>query len=136
MRCPACERRLLRLKTGSVTLDTCHGCGGIWFDHGELEKVNQEQPDPDELIADFPVRPNVRATENPTRPCPRCETATLAQKLYSLGSGVILDTCPQCHGLWLDRGELEKIREILRHTHPTNPNIIHQIKILHLGARA
>ena len=27
-------------------------------------------------------------------------------------SGVEIDFCPQCHGVWLDRGELDKIIEI------------------------
>lgn len=24
-------------------------------------------------------------------------------------SGVLIDVCPRCHGVWLDRGEMEKI---------------------------
>ncbi|MFM2295615.1 MAG: hypothetical protein RLZZ350_2028 [Verrucomicrobiota bacterium] len=130
MRCPACEHILLRFKTGNVVLDACHHCGGLWFDAGELAKVNREQPDPDELIADFPHRAETRVAENSARPCPRCVTATLTQKLYSLGSGVIMDCCPDCRGLWLDRGELEKIREALRHT-ASATTLLHQIKILH-----
>lgn len=27
-------------------------------------------------------------------------------------SGVMIDTCTQCRGVWLDRGELEKLSEI------------------------
>lgn len=39
--------------------------------------------------------------------CPRCETTLLmADK-----NGVEIDYCPQCRGIWLDRGELEKIIE-------------------------
>jgi Zn-finger nucleic acid-binding protein len=33
--------------------------------------------------------------------------------------GVVLDVCPQCGGVWLDKGELEKLlsqaREVERH---------------------
>ncbi len=35
------------------------------------------------------------------------------KKLFSLGSGVILDRCLQCKGVWLDNGEIEKIQEAL-----------------------
>jgi len=38
--------------------------------------------------------------------CPRCETATLDEKERE---GVTIDVCRSCRGLWLDRGELEKL---------------------------
>lgn len=37
--------------------------------------------------------------------CPNCNTSMQAVKR----SGVEIDMCPQCRGVWLDRGELEKI---------------------------
>ena len=39
--------------------------------------------------------------------CPNCNVAM--QNVAR--SGVELDMCPQCRGVWLDRGELEKILE-------------------------
>lgn len=38
--------------------------------------------------------------------CPRCETATL---LELDRQGITLDRCERCRGIWLDRGELEKL---------------------------
>lgn len=40
--------------------------------------------------------------------CPVCKTAqlTMAER-----SGIEIDYCPQCRGVWLDRGELDKIIE-------------------------
>ncbi len=38
--------------------------------------------------------------------CPVCETSDLA---ISSREGVEIDYCPQCRGVWLDRGELDKI---------------------------
>lgn len=38
--------------------------------------------------------------------CPRCETTALEEKDRE---GVVVDICSQCRGLWLDRGELEKL---------------------------
>lgn len=38
--------------------------------------------------------------------CPRCETATLDERDRD---GVTIDTCRTCRGVWLDRGELEKV---------------------------
>jgi Zn-finger nucleic acid-binding protein len=38
--------------------------------------------------------------------CPRCSTKTLIEKERD---GVTVDHCPDCRGVWLDRGELERI---------------------------
>lgn len=40
--------------------------------------------------------------------CPRCNTVNLN---LMERQGVELDYCPECRGIWLDRGELEKIIE-------------------------
>lgn len=40
--------------------------------------------------------------------CPHCESSRL---LLSDRSGVEIDYCPQCRGVWLDRGELDKLIE-------------------------
>ena len=40
--------------------------------------------------------------------CPVCEDVTL---LMSQRNGIEIDYCPQCRGIWLDRGELDKIVE-------------------------
>lgn len=38
--------------------------------------------------------------------CPVCKDVTL---LMSEKKGVEIDYCPECRGIWLDRGELEKL---------------------------
>jgi uncharacterized protein len=40
--------------------------------------------------------------------CPSCPDSTLAM---SDRQGVEIDYCPQCRGVWLDRGELDKLVE-------------------------
>jgi len=40
--------------------------------------------------------------------CPRCHSA-LAAKTYE--ADVEVNECPDCHGLWLDAGELDRIQE-------------------------
>lgn len=43
--------------------------------------------------------------------CPRCEDVELLEvQRY----GVLIDTCPSCGGMWLDRGELAKIIEAIK----------------------
>ena len=40
--------------------------------------------------------------------CPVCPAVELAM---SARAGIEIDYCPQCRGIWLDRGELDKIIE-------------------------
>lgn len=40
--------------------------------------------------------------------CPACPDATLAM---TERQGVEIDYCPNCRGVWLDRGELDKLIE-------------------------
>ena len=39
MKCPKCGMDLHTLKRGSVEIDTCFNCQGIWLDGGELEQI-------------------------------------------------------------------------------------------------
>ncbi|MDP2144827.1 MAG: zf-TFIIB domain-containing protein [Gallionella sp.] len=40
--------------------------------------------------------------------CPVCKTVSL---MMTERQGIEIDYCPQCRGVWLDRGELDKIIE-------------------------
>jgi uncharacterized protein len=47
-----------------------------------------------------------RGTGDPLR-CPTCSA-----RLVELDrSGILIDACPECRGVWLDRGELDRILE-------------------------
>lgn len=40
--------------------------------------------------------------------CPVCKGALREV----IREGILIDICTQCHGIWLDRGELEKLLEL------------------------
>lgn len=40
--------------------------------------------------------------------CPVCEEVNL---LMNTREGIEIDYCPQCRGIWLDRGELDRLIE-------------------------
>lgn len=48
--------------------------------------------------------------------CPVCKETAL---VMTERQGIEIDYCPQCRGVWLDRGELDKIIE--RSAAPTSP---------------
>src|SRR4029453_7934190 len=43
MKCPKCGFDLQTLRRGTVDLDTCFNCHGVWLDAGELEQVAAQQ---------------------------------------------------------------------------------------------
>lgn len=51
--------------------------------------------------------------------CPVCPDATLAMMSRE---GVEIDYCPTCRGVWLDRGELDKILERAAKPAPSAPS--------------
>lgn len=53
--------------------------------------------------------------------CPTCVEAVLTM---TERSGIEIDYCPTCRGVWLDRGELDKIIEksLLQNPESTNTN--------------
>ncbi|ANY84916.1 hypothetical protein BB934_42550 (plasmid) [Microvirga ossetica] len=50
-------------------------------------------------------------------PCPVCQVSLV----MSERQGVEIDYCPQCRGVWLDRGELDKILERSAQDAPSAP---------------
>jgi uncharacterized protein len=49
--------------------------------------------------------------------CPECNN----DLLLSERQGVEIDYCPACRGVWLDKGELDKIIERSNATNPSRP---------------
>ncbi len=114
MKCPACENHLSPVKAGNLLVDVClGGCGGIWFDNFELQKLD----DPEELAGNLLVRVNVadrkEIAANPSkkRQCPKCGDIVMMRHFFSSKRSVEVDECPNCAGYWLDAGELALIRE-------------------------
>ena len=112
MKCPACDGTLTEEVRENVAVDVCYGCGGMWLDHGELDGLltAEERANIAPVGGGSPVAAGARRPEPVTyRKCPRCEQ-WMGRQNYRKVSGVILDTC-HVHGLWLDRGELERLAE-------------------------
>ena len=95
-----------------MTLDLCYGgCGGIWFDATELERVNAQAATTLHSIWSVPRR-NVLQTL--PRLCPRCPETVLDCKWFSDLKKVEIDQCPKCGGVWLDAGEFSRIYDEIK----------------------
>jgi Zn-finger nucleic acid-binding protein len=111
MKCPACFNNLSEIQVGSLKVDVCQGgCGGIWFDAFELQKVDQEEEVAGGHLLDIQRDEKVKVDPNRKRECPRCEGVKLKRHFFSAKRLVEVDECPNCAGYWLDAGELTRIR--------------------------
>ena len=112
MNCPACGRPLSTQVAGPITVDTCSGgCGGIWFDHFELKKVDEQTEAAGESLLEVPRDSSLKVDTSKRRSCPKCGPEIVMARHYSsVKRQVTIDECPKCGGIWLDPGELADIR--------------------------
>ncbi len=111
MKCPACLRELVELRVGGLVVDVCRGgCGGIWFDAFELQRVDEANEAAGEAL--FELERDERVVVDPARKreCPRCAGIKLYRHFFSAKRRIEVDQCPNCAGYWLDAGELARIR--------------------------
>ena len=111
MKCPACDFDLTEMETGGVKVDACHGgCGGIWFDAFELQRVDEQREVANENLLRVQRDPKRVVDAARKRACPHCDGVKLKRHFFSARKAVEVDQCPNCNGYWLDAGELEKVR--------------------------
>lgn len=111
MNCPACGHTLTELTASGITVDVCEGgCGGVWFDNFELDKVDEAHEPADDLLLDVARDPAPVMDTTARRQCPRCADLVMMRHFVSVRREVEVDECPGCGGLFLDHGELVAIR--------------------------
>jgi len=110
--CIKCKQPLTPKKVEDVEIDYCQKCGGMWLDSGEIRQLAEKSDDAlvelRELVQrDAPAQPTPSTVDNP---CPACEG-----KLTVACLGVVnIERCSACHGIFLDRGELDKAISVVK----------------------
>lgn len=113
--CPRCKSRLRARVVETYSIVECTSCAGLWFSPGTLDRLC-ERADEEGLASRVLGSPVGVATVGPEvvryLPCVVCKDLMIRRN-FAQCSGVILDLCRK-HGLWLDRGELERVLEFVR----------------------
>ena len=113
MDCPACGNVLTLTVAGDITVNACErGCGGVWFDRGEIDKIDEPHEAAGEAILNLKRDDTVHVDVSGKRMCPKCETIPMMQHFFSVKRKVALEECPACGGFWLDAGELAVMRRL------------------------
>lgn len=114
MNCPDCQVEMNRSDYEGVPVDICPKCEGVWLDRKEIGQIvekKEEKFTAEERIGAFAQLPQQEKVERVIA-CPKCGQ-DMRKFNYAISSGVILDRCPQKHGIWLDKAELERIQIVM-----------------------
>ena len=109
--CPRCSCALVGRRVGDVVIHECPDCEGVFLDENAIGLVVD---DPNltrgpALLEALPRRAHSAAPADRKMyvKCPTC-AGTMNRKLFSAGSGVVVDVCRE-HGTFFDAGELPTI---------------------------
>lgn len=123
MKCPVCQLPLKSGTVGTTRVATCPQCGGAWFD-GDSLRLAKDTVAPDAKWFDFDLwnQPELFRISDTDHHCPNCEKPL--HRLHYGDSPLVIGACKDHHGIWLERGEFEKIvayvrdqsgRELIQH---------------------
>ena len=113
-RCPADSAALDLYALSRIKFEGCPTCHGMWLDKDELRKLKNKVNDGQLHWLNREVN-DIEKTSmiSSSRICPKCPSSKLRSVMFG-HSGVVIDWCPDCQGIWLDRSEFDSISEYLR----------------------
>ena len=112
MKCPRTGSQLKTVKVGGIAVEVSLECGGIFFDNLELAKFKSKNDIRGEALAKHVRQFNSHLLNEDERiKCPKCSNIVMMRRYYSPLKVIEIDECPECAGIWLDTGELDKIHE-------------------------
>ena len=107
MNCPQCNIALDQRRYRGLEIDHCSECRGLWLDFAEMDLL-EDTANRDEILKG--TRDYARRAGD--RPCPHCgaKMDVFNYRAYNLP----IEHCPDDHGYWLDKGEEERVLELMK----------------------
>ncbi len=118
MQCPQCNASLQATVYEHVPIHACESCGGEFVGGEEFARIieHRQKQFTDALRTELaeckPSFGEVSTQPDRSLGCPACGQE-MAVTNYAGDSGIFVDSCTVCGGLWLDRKELEKIQVVM-----------------------
>ncbi|MFK7882818.1 MAG: zf-TFIIB domain-containing protein [Phycisphaerales bacterium] len=110
--CPKDGETMSRITLGTVAIDRCSTCGGVWLDKGELDGIRKAALDHKETLD---ALDSLGTTESGDRPqpleCPR-DHARMSVHHHPTQHHIEFDSCTKCGGMFFDAGELGDLTEL------------------------
>jgi Zn-finger nucleic acid-binding protein len=112
--CPACGNALNLYSIAAMEFEGCPKCKGVWLVKDELRKLkNKEENSSLRWMNDEIENMEKTSVVATNRACVKCKTVKMVSVIFGKSS-ILIDWCPQCHGMWLDRDEFDAITEYLK----------------------
>jgi Zn-finger nucleic acid-binding protein len=113
--CPQCATALNEVKAEAITgylivLDQCPGCGGIWCDRWELYPITAAAAEQLDAVDRMALQQPNQAADCQLE-CPRCRARLFRFRDPAIPADARIERCPNCDGMWFNRGELRRFRE-------------------------
>jgi Zn-finger nucleic acid-binding protein len=113
MHCPVCNKEMIVLEYNNVDIDWCSICSGIWLDQGELALLAQTEKKHDQITELFEDNFNPEKILPGDKQCPVCSKKMGVYEIQAKPP-IEVDICPFKHGIWFDKGELEKTISLVK----------------------
>jgi len=111
-KCPVDGTTLDRYSIFSMDFEGCPECHGMWLVKDELRKLkNKALEGRLHWLNDEIDNVEKTAAVPSERACPKSHGKLLS--IVFGKSSIVIDWCPKCHGIWLDRAEFDSILEYL-----------------------
>lgn len=95
--------------SGEVSVATCPTCGGMYLQHGALNRLVEPSARGDFESSTVEGDTFQHADEYGPIRCPH-DGATMSKVDFNVDTSIILDFCKRCEGFWVDAKELNSIR--------------------------
>ncbi len=118
MKCPQCSNSLQTIDYEGIKIETCRSCQGEWLDHQELAHITRArearftEEERRAIVKSTTIKGVILADVDRDLVCPKCGGLTDAIN-YGGNTGIIIDRCTKCQGIWLDEHELENIQTLV-----------------------
>lgn len=110
LRCPRdktpLEEREHEIPGLNVFADHCPKCEGVFLDEDELKRLTGKR-NVNQLITEY-----LGIDVGGDLVCPSCGGLMDDERFKGVEGEITIDVCTACHGVWLDKGELEAIAKL------------------------
>jgi len=115
MKCPNDNTEMGRVRIEGhygqpIVLEQCKECGGIWFDEMELFSARPGEAEKIEVFDSKSLWTPTNIEKQILR-CPLDQSELFRFKDRYFLKGIILERCPSCNGIWLNRGDFTKFQQ-------------------------
>ncbi|MDD2715937.1 MAG: rhomboid family intramembrane serine protease [Candidatus Wallbacteria bacterium] len=123
LECPKCEHKVMKSrKIGTIPVDECPVCDGIWYDSGELKAALGKQFDYDRMLSRL-----VRKGEG--HACPVCHGKMTLLEYRKNRFQVLIEHCEECRGFFLDKVELEQLFTLEKYLQSRTPSFFRPLPV-------